>query len=124
MLLALGTALALAPGPTGCNRSQDDLEAPAFTAEARQHGRQLFVQHCALCHGDNADGHGVRRNLVGTPADFTDPGWRSGVTAEQVFRVIRDGKPGTSMSAWPSLDEQEIWDLTAYVLSVAGEAGD
>ena len=124
MLIALAATLASAPGPTGCNRGQGDLEPPTFTAESRQRGRQLFLQHCALCHGENADGHGVRRNLVGNPADFTSFAWRDGVTAEQVFRIVRDGKPGTSMSAWPSLDEQEIWDLTAYVLSVARGPGE
>jgi mono/diheme cytochrome c family protein len=77
------------------------------------------VEHCALCHGENADGRGQRREgLTGRPVDFTSAAWRASATPEGVFTVIRDGKPGTSMPAWRSLDDRSIEDLTAYVLSV------
>ena len=31
------------------------------SAEARERGRALFLEHCALCHGERADGRGVRQ---------------------------------------------------------------
>ena len=90
--------------------------------EARERGRDLYLRHCALCHGRAADGRGVRRSaLRGDPRDFTSPVWRRSVTAREVFVAIRDGVEGTSMPAWPSLDEPEIWDLTAYLLAVSEE---
>ena len=105
-----------------CSRSEPDralrqrLESPA----ARRAGRALFREHCALCHGKNADGHGVRReNLVGRPADFTSSAWQSSVTPEKVFDIITYGKHGTSMPSWAALDADARRDLTAYVLSVS-----
>lgn len=91
--------------------------------EARERGRRLYLRHCALCHGREADGRGVRRSaLHGDPRDFTSPLWRRRVTASEVYDVIRNGVEGTSMPAWNNLDRDEIWDLVAYLLSV-GDKG-
>jgi high-affinity iron transporter len=95
------------------------LESP----QARARGRELFVQHCALCHGERADGRGARREgLSAPPADFTRPAWRKGRTPRQVFEAIRDGVPSRSMPAWRGLGDEALWDLTAYLLSLGGEA--
>lgn len=105
-----------------CSRRERDqalrqrLDSPA----ARRAGRALFLEHCALCHGNNADGHGERReNLAGKPADFTSSSWRKSVTPEQVFDAITHGKKGTSMPSWEALDADARRDLAAYVLSVS-----
>jgi high-affinity iron transporter len=91
------------------------LESP----EARERGRALFLEHCALCHGDRADGRGVRRQSLSTPPrDFTDPAWRNRTSARRVFHAIREGSPGTPMPAWKTLEENQTWDLTAYLLAV------
>jgi mono/diheme cytochrome c family protein len=39
-----------------------------------------------------------------------------------IYYIIREGKRGTAMPSWKVLDEDETWDLVAYVLSVADEA--
>jgi cytochrome c oxidase cbb3-type subunit 2/cytochrome c oxidase cbb3-type subunit I/II len=109
---------------SACRSERHVTEATLESPEARAHGRALFVAHCALCHGANADGHGQRREgLTGRPVDFTSAAWRASATSESVFTVIRDGKPGTSMPAWRSLDEGSLADLTAYVLSVRDAGG-
>jgi len=88
--------------------------------EARSSGRDLFARHCAICHGERADGHGRRRNSLSTPpADFTRPDWRARTSEKDVYRVIREGVRGTAMPAWKALDPSETWDIVAYVLSVA-----
>jgi mono/diheme cytochrome c family protein len=79
------------------------------------------LRHCALCHGERADGRGVRRNLSSDPRDFTSPAWRRRTSPRQVYAVIRDGVQGTAMPAWRTLDEAATWDLVAYVLAVAEE---
>ncbi|MDH3456471.1 MAG: cytochrome c [Gemmatimonadota bacterium] len=89
------------------------------STEAQSRGKVLFVAHCALCHGELADGRGPRRNLSIQPADFTDPAWRARVTPKRVFYVVREGIRGTPMPAWKALSEDETWDLVSYVLSVA-----
>lgn len=61
-------------------------EARLASAEARERGRQLFLSHCALCHGSRADGRGVRsEGLARSPADFTDPHWRRRTTPRRAF---------------------------------------
>jgi mono/diheme cytochrome c family protein len=104
---------------SGCEPASAHVsDATLRSLEARARGRALFKEHCVLCHGESADGRGARREgLVGTPADFTNAGWRATMTPEKIFLTIRDGKPGTSMPKWPLRDEQ-IADLTAYVWSV------
>jgi mono/diheme cytochrome c family protein len=89
------------------------------SAVAQERGRRLFLSHCALCHGERADGVGLRRNLSSRPQDFTDPSWRRRRTPAEVYQVIREGRRGTAMAAWKNLDEDQTWDLVAYVLSVA-----
>lgn len=88
--------------------------------EARARGKALFEAKCALCHGERADGNGVRsRGLSGKPANFGSSDWRSNASAIAVFEVLSEGARGTSMPAWPTLSDGEKWDLVAYVLSVA-----
>jgi mono/diheme cytochrome c family protein len=95
------------------------LESPA----ARERGRASYLEHCALCHGAEADGRGAREHaLSGPPADFTRSSWRQGTSPGEVFVVLRDGVRGTSMPAWRSLSESETWDLVAYLWSVGGAA--
>lgn len=100
------------------------LEVPESRLEstaARQSGRELYLAHCALCHGEKADGVGRRSNLSTRPADFTDPFWRQGVGPRGLYEVIREGKKGTAMPGFKALSESEIWDLVAYVAGVAEE---
>jgi high-affinity iron transporter len=92
------------------------------SAQARERGRALFAEHCALCHGERADGRGVRREGLSTrPRDFTDPAWRLRTSPRAVFVAIREGVPRTAMPSWKSLDSEQTWDLVAFLLS-AGRA--
>ena len=89
------------------------------SSEARDHGRALYVEHCALCHGAHADGQGTRREGLSTsPRDFTSAAWQRQVTPRTIFFAIREGVPGTAMPSWKSLGESEAWDLVAFLLSV------
>lgn len=88
--------------------------------QARIRGRELYLEHCVLCHGERADGNGQRRaSLDPKPQDYTDPAWRSSATPRSVFFAIDQGIQGTPMPAWSVLSNEEIWDLVAYVLSVS-----
>ncbi len=40
------------------------------------------------------------------------------MTPKRAFYVIREGVRGTPMPAWKILNEDQSWDLVAYVLSV------
>jgi high-affinity iron transporter len=127
--LALG-AIALGLFTLACRGADADLP-PAYrklpvptdrlsSATARERGRVLFLQHCAICHGVTGDGRGERHEgFVRPPRDFTLSGWRSETTPRRVFHAVREGIHGTAMPSWKTLPDDELWDLTAYVLSIA-----
>ena len=120
------TALSLSAcsGEEGVPPAYRSLAVPAAhleSAAARRRGRRLYMERCAICHGERADGRGLRHSLSSDPRDFTSRVWRQRTSPRHAFAVIREGVPGTAMPAWPSLDDGEIWDLVAYVLSVAEE---
>jgi cytochrome c oxidase cbb3-type subunit 3 len=85
--------------------------------ESEHRGEILFQQNCAFCHA--ADG--TARNWIGSfmephPRDLTKAPVMDSMTKTRLKNVIREGLPGTSMSAWKSvLSEQQIEDIIAYV---------
>lgn len=82
-------------------------------------GRALYLANCSLCHGERADGRGVRHaGFARPPRDLTSPLWQRTVTPDEVRDLIRHGKRGTPMPGFPSLDPDEIDAITAYVLSL------
>lgn len=126
LLPALATLPLALWGCDGGASPAPPIEVPAaqlVSEAARERGRRLFLRHCALCHGERADGVGVRRVLSSRPQDFTDPSWRQRTRPEKVYHVIREGRRGTAMASWKIFDEQQTWDLVAYLLSVAEHAG-
>ncbi len=90
--------------------------------EARGRGRAIFRDKCALCHGVRADGNGVRQEgLSARPVNFQSKEWRASATPRGVYAVVSEGKRGTSMPGWPTLTDQEKWEVVTYVLSVSGD---
>lgn len=90
------------------------------SSEARQRGRALFIEHCALCHGERGNGQGLRKEgLTRPPRDFTNVAWRQSTSARRVFFTIREGLQDTPMPAWKALSEQDAWEMTGYVLSLS-----
>ena len=124
MRRALAGLLLASIACSACERGDRDVpEERLADAAARQRGAALFADACALCHGFRGDGAGVRQTgFARPPRNFRDPAWREQATPRRVFRVIREGVPGTGMPAWTQLDDDRTWDLVAYVLSLGGGA--
>jgi len=78
-------------------------------------GHDLYLaKHCSHCHGPTGEG-GV--NLV--KRELTNPSY--------VFDAIADGRErsGLRMPAWREvLSDQEIWQVTAYVISLSQRLND
>jgi len=53
--------------------------------------------------------------MVPPPGDLTVPTWAQPANAARIFRAIRRGVPGTTMAPWPTLSDQQIWQLVAYI---------
>jgi len=124
--VVLGVFVALASAGCGADRDlpreyrrMEIPEALLASAAAQTRGRTLFLEHCALCHGERGNGHGPRTEaLTKQPRDFTDAEWRRSTSPRRVFFAIREGISGTPMAEWKSLSEQEAWEMTAYVLTL------
>jgi mono/diheme cytochrome c family protein len=87
--------------------------------EALAAGAVIFASNCAICHGVDADGRGQRREGMNPPpANLTVPPWSDRATAGRTFLAIRKGVPRTAMAPWPTLTDQQIWQLVAYVTSL------
>ena len=83
--------------------------ATSIPAEAgsASHGRQLFVQSCAHCHGDDARGSGE-------DSDSPDL-FRLGISNARIAAVICTGIPEEMPSFAKKYATPEITDLTAYL---------
>jgi DMSO reductase family type II enzyme heme b subunit len=91
-------------------------------------GKAVYDRKCAWCHGEKGDGKGPAAELLDPrPRDFTGGVYkiRSTVsrtpTDQDIFRVITDGMPGTSMPPWAVLPERDRWNLVAYIKTFAGD---
>ena len=116
------------------------LAAPAFAADAPkvktepvkatpvaadlEAGKKLYQRWCAQCHGDEGKGDGPAAEFVyPRPRDFTLAMFKvrttpSGAlpTDHDLFHIISEGLPGTSMPAWKKfIPENERWQLVHYV---------
>jgi mono/diheme cytochrome c family protein len=90
----------------GADNAVPDLKDPAVIAA----GHALFREkHCSVCHGINGEG-----SINLTRRQLDDPAY--------VFAAICDGreKNGMRMPSWRGvLTDEQIWQATAYVLSIA-----
>ncbi|CAM5274147.1 cytochrome-c oxidase, cbb3-type subunit III [Rhodanobacter lindaniclasticus] len=94
------------------------VEQLASDPAALQMGKVLFEDNCAACHQRSAKGN----ILVGAP-NLTDNDWLYGGTGEDITTSIHDGRGGV-MPPWASLGEDNVKNLTQYVLSLSGAPHD
>ena len=86
-------------------------------------GRVIFSTICVRCHGIDGKGQG---QMTFTPpvADLTSPAIQGKLDA-RLFKSVHDGKQNTAMGAWrEALTDDEIWDVLAYVRTLAPQQND
>jgi DMSO reductase family type II enzyme heme b subunit len=91
-------------------------------------GKAVYERKCLLCHGEKGDGKGPAAELVvPKPRDFTSGIYKIRTTSsktpmdQDIFRVVTEGMPGTSMPGWAVLPEKDRWNVVAYVKTLAGD---
>ena len=103
------------------------------TPEDLAAGKLLYEELCSQCHGESGDGQGVMADLLKPrPRDF-----RRGIykirrtpqgelpTDEDLFRIISNGMPASSMPAWRGLvSDAQIWQLVDYIESFSEDFAD
>ena len=77
---------------------------------------------CASCHGEGGRGDGPAASLDPAPPDFADRSRMSALSDGYLYWRIAEGgsEPPfeSTMPAWGSVfDEQQIWQLVAYIRS-------
>jgi alcohol dehydrogenase (cytochrome c) len=76
-------------------------------------GQTLFSQLCQSCHGPAGQGGGDRGPALNS-GTFTH-----GSGDADLFRAIRSGIRGTQMAPFGDLSDTQIWQLVAYLRSLA-----
>ena len=113
-------SLLLLPAIITCPLFAQGKSAPT----ASEAGKLLYIDKCAHCHGIEGAGDGdAAENLLPRPRDFTSGLYKirsteSGnlPTDQDLFEVISNGMPGSSMPAWKGLlSEDERWSLVAQI---------
>lgn len=103
--------------PGGRNpQSSDSGKAAEFAANAfhMSEGKRLFGWfNCSGCH---ANGGGA----IGPP--LMDEKWIYGSSMENIHATIRDGRPNGMPAFRDKIPDDQIWELSAYVRSLAGLA--
>lgn len=89
-------------------------------------GQILYLQYCAVCHGDAGQGDGPTADALDPkPADFTNRELRDSRTPAERFDIITSGVDGTGMPPWDvALSEEERWAVLYYEWSLAASAED
>ncbi|MDK4741569.1 cytochrome-c oxidase, cbb3-type subunit III [Rhizobium sp. CNPSo 3464] len=78
-------------------------------------GRQVFLDNCAACHGEDAKG----KQEMGAP-DLADAIWLKGRGEDAIIRQVTAPKHGV-MPAWSArLGETTVKELTVFVHSLGG----
>jgi len=86
----------------------------AGQADAIAAGGRVFGDHCAKCHGADAEGHGKKPSLRSSRVQEATDG--------EIFWLLKNGNLGKGMPTWSKLPEQTRWQVIAYVKSL-GKSG-
>jgi mono/diheme cytochrome c family protein len=90
------------------------LKSPVpFSKASIARGKILYARACTECHG--ADGKS-QVDVIANATDLTNPkAWKSGTSAGEIFRSIRDGA-GEAMPPFADkmTKEEDLWHLVNY----------
>lgn len=95
------------------NRVDENTVKVATDAAVLAAGKKIFLQTCAPCHGEHAQG------VVGP--NLTDDYWLHGHTISDLFKTIKYGVAAKGMPTWEKqLSPKQIADVANYVISLHG----
>ncbi len=84
------------------------LENPfAGDEDAALLGQDIFMESCARCHGDDAQGKGLAPDLVASAESHN---------ADYLYWWVAAGGDSTSMPSFSSsLSDEQIWQVITYI---------
>ena len=117
MRLLLFLSLILVPMAPGLVLAQTKGDAKA--------GKAKYDANCVGCHGATGKGDGAAAAALNPkPQDHTDGKTMNALTDKYLFDIIKDGGAAMKKAAFmpasnKKLSDQEIWDVVAYIRSLA-----
>lgn len=82
------------------------------------HGKILYANNCAMCHGNEGKGDGpAGGGLNPPPRNLVTGPWKKGGGLIGHFKVLTEGIPGSSMSSYKHLPVIDRWALAHYIQS-------
>jgi mono/diheme cytochrome c family protein len=106
---------------SACGGGNTPTEAPAPESKGdAAHGKELFTQTCAACHGPTGEG------VEGLGKDLTSSEFIAGKSDDALVEFIKAGRPtddplnttGVAMlpkGGNPALSDQDLYDIVAYI---------
>ncbi len=83
-------------------------------------GKAVYAAKCAACHGDS--GKGDAPGLMNGPS-AAPPAFTPALSFDQIFSKVRSGVPHGIMPGFKqNMSNEDLWNVTAYVQSLAGAA--
>ncbi len=103
------------------------IRSPSSRQGAVSPGRHLYMEHCAVCHGDEGNvAVWARNGLQPLPRDFTRPEAREELSLERMITSVTHGRPGTAMMPFQRrLTSEQIATVVDFIraefMGMAGE---
>ncbi|MBX3016879.1 MAG: c-type cytochrome [Bdellovibrionaceae bacterium] len=83
------------------------------------HGKKLFAQNCALCHGNEGKGDGPSGAALNPkPRNLVTGGWKKGGGFIGHFNAITEGIEGSSMASYAHFKPADRWALVQFIESI------
>lgn len=80
-------------------------------ADAVAAGRLLFQDHCAACHGTNAEGRKKKPSLHTLRVQMASDG--------DLHWLLVNGSMWKGMPSWSKLPDPQLWQLVSYLKSLS-----
>jgi mono/diheme cytochrome c family protein len=118
ILLLATSSLLVAAGSDWLSQvpTRDRQKTNPFSArpDAVQAGRLLYADHCAQCHGKNAEGTKNRPSLRSSRI-------QSDLSEGEVHWLLVNGNVRRGMPSWSKLPDQQLWQLVSFLRSLKAQ---
>lgn len=119
------TVFDVVPNPLlGGDKNAYYIKQKYYTADNVEEGRKFFENNCAVCHGKDADGAGVRASIMldAKPRMLINLDWANMRDDLRLLRSIKYGIPGTAMTPWGDLTSSlQRLQLVMFIRSLSRE---
>lgn len=112
------------PSPVDPNTTAYYIKKSLYTQQNLEEGKAFFENNCAVCHGKEADGAGVRAGIMldAKPRMLINLDWIKSRDDLRLLSSIKYGIPGTAMTPWGDLTNSlQRLQLVMFIRSLNNE---